>query len=66
MLKLSKWLLKKGLPWQQLSWYGFNQHSIVFLDKFVGKSPNFVVVTVFIVKLAQALYKYMYAPQWCP
>ena len=43
MLKLSKWLLNKCLPWQrqwQLNWYGSNQHTIIFLDKFFELSPK--------------------------
>ena len=41
---LTKWILKKWLPWQRLNWYGYNQHIIVFLDNIYEKSPNFVAV----------------------
>ena len=47
MLKLSKVGFEKVL----LNWYGSNQHSIVFLDKFYEKSPNFVAVAVFVAKI---------------
>ena len=43
-----KQLSKKWLPWQR---HGINQHTIVFLDKFYEKSPNFVSVGVFLVMI---------------
>ena len=43
-----------GLPWQQLKWYGFNQHNIVFLDKFYEKS-FIVIVAVFVAKIYESL-----------
>ena len=51
MLKLSKVVLKKWLPWQRLNLYGSNQDTIVFLDKCYGKSPNFIAVAVFVAKI---------------
>ena len=51
MLKLSKVGFEKWLPWRQLNWYGSNQHTIVFSDKFYEKSPNFVAVAVFVAKI---------------
>ena len=54
MLKLSKWLLNKCLPWQrqwQLNWYGSNQHTIIFLDKFFELSPKVDAVAVFVAKI---------------
>ena len=41
---------KTGCHGNGRHWYGFNQH-IVFLDKFYEKSPNFVAVAVFVVKI---------------
>ena len=51
MLNCQKWVLEKWLPWQWLNWYGYNQHTIVFSDKFYDKSPNFVAVAVFVAKI---------------
>ena len=43
--------MEKWLPWQRLNWYGSNQHTIVFPDKFYEKSPNFVAVAVIVAKI---------------
>ena len=51
MYKLSKRLSQKWLPWQRLDRYGFNQDTIVFLNKVHEKSPNFVAVAVFVAKI---------------
>ena len=51
MLKLSKVGFEKWLPWQRFNWYGHNQHTIVFPDKFYEKSPNFVAVAAFVSKI---------------
>ena len=44
-------LAETPVPWQRLNWYWFNQHTVVFLDKFYEKSPNVVAVAVFVAKI---------------
>ena len=50
-VKIVKTAFKNWLPWQRLNWYGFNQHTIVFLEKFYEKSLNFVAITVSVAKI---------------
>ena len=43
--------MKKWLPRQRLNWYGSNQHTTVFPDKFYEKSSNFVSVAAIVAKI---------------
>ena len=55
---------KSGSRGNGLNWYGYNQHTIVFSDKFYEKSPNFVAVAV-LVAMIQSL-KLAFVPPPAP
>ena len=42
---------KSGSRGNGLNWYRYNQHTIVFSDKFYEKSPNFAAVAVLVVMI---------------
>ena len=50
-VKIVKTAFEKVVAIARLNWHGFNQHTIVFLDKFYEKSPNFVAIAVFVANI---------------